>query len=215
MPNDKSYGLYSLPTKLLKCSSAVIAPALTDILNTSIRLGTYPSKLIMAKIIPVFKGDDDTDANNYRPISLLSNFNRVFEKIIHKRLTSYIDKHDLLNSSQYGFRKGHSTQHAILVNDIQSNINQRLLSCGVFIDLKKAFNTIDHDVLLDKLNHYGFRGIINSWFSSYLKNRTQTTQVDCHISDKAVVGCGIPQGSVLGPLLSLLYVNDIHRCSIN
>ena len=188
---------------------------LTDILNTSIRLGTYPSKLKMAKIIPVFKGDDDTDTNNYRPISLLSNFNRVFEKIIYKRLTSYIDKHDLLNSSQYGFRQGHSTQHAILdiVNDIQSNMNQRLLSCGVFIDLKKAFDTIDLDVLLDKLNHYGFRGIINSWFSSYLKNRTQTTQVDRHISDKAVVGCGVPQGSVLGPLLFLLYVNDIHRCS--
>ena len=92
-------------------------------------------------------------------------------------------------------------------------MNQRLLSCGVFIDLKKAFDTVDQDVLLDKLNHYGFRGIINSWFSSYLKNRTQTTQVDCHISDKAVVGCGVPQGSVLGPLLFLLYVNDIHRCS--
>ena len=121
----------------------------------------------MAKITPVFKGDDDTDANNYRPISLLSNFNRVFEKIIYKRLTSYIEKHDLLNSSQYGFRKGHSTQHAILdiVNDIQSNMNRRLLSCGIFIDLKKAFDTVDHDVLLDKLNHYGFRGIINSWFT--------------------------------------------------
>ena len=95
----------------------------------------------MAKVTPVFKGDDDTDANNYRPISLLSNFNRVFEKIIYKRLTSYIAKHDFLNSSQYGFRKGHSTQHAILdiVNDIQSNMNRRLLSCGVFIDLKKSF----------------------------------------------------------------------------
>ena len=135
---------------------------------------------------------------------------RVFEKIIHKRLTSYIEKHDLLN-----FRKGHSTQHAILdiVNDIQSNMNRRLLSCGTFIDLKKAFDTVDHDVLLDKLNHYGFRGIINSWFSSYLKKRTQTTQVDHFISDKAVVGCAVPQGSVLGPLLFLLYVNDIHRCS--
>ena len=88
-----------------------------------------------------------------------------------------------------------------------------MLSCGVFIDLKKAFDTVDQDVLLDKLNYYGFRGIINSWFSSYLKNRTQTTQVDRHISDKAVVGCGVPQGSVLGPLLFLLYVNDIHRCS--
>ena len=88
-----------------------------------------------------------------------------------------------------------------------------LLPSGVFIDLKKAFDTVDHDVLLDKLHHYGFRGIIISWFSSYLKNRTQTTQVDRHISDKAVVRCGVPKGSVLGPLLFLLYVNDIHRCA--
>ena len=121
----------------------------------------------------------------------------------------------MIFSSQYGFRKGHSTQHAIvdIVNDIQSNMNQRLLSCGLFIDFKKAFDTVDHDVLLDKLNHYGFRGIINSWFSSYRKNRTQTTQVDHYTSDKAVVGCGVPQGSVLEPLLFFLYVNDIHRCS--
>ena len=160
IPNDKSYGLYSSPTKLLKCSSTVIAPVLTEILNTSIRLGTYPSKLKIAEIAPVFKSDHNTDANNYRPISLLSNFNRVFEKIIYNRLTSYIKKHELLYSSQYGFRKGHSAQHAILdiSIDIQTNMDQRLLSCGVFIDLKKAFDTVDQDILLDKLNHYDFLG---------------------------------------------------------
>ena len=92
-------------------------------------------------------------------------------------------------------------------------MNQRLISCRVFLDLKKAFDTVNRNILLDKLNHYGFRRIINDWFSSYLKNRTQTTQVGHHVSDKAVVGCGVPQGSILGPLLFLLYVIDIHRCS--
>ena len=113
-------------------------------------------------------------------------------------MTSYIEQHNLLYPSQYGFRKGHSTQHAILdiINDIQANMNQRLLSCGVFIDLKKAFDTVDHKILLNKLNHYGFRGIINDWFSSYLNNRTQTTQVGQHISDKAIITCGVPQGYV-------------------
>ena len=132
-------------------------------------------------------------------------------------MTSYIKKHQLSYSLQYGFRKGHSTQHAILdiVSDIKTNMNQRLLSCGVFIDLKKAYDTVDHDILLDKLNHYinGFRRIINDCFSSYLKNRTQTRQVGHHVSDKAVVACGFRQGSILGPLLFLLYVNDIRRCS--
>ena len=127
--------------------------------------------------------DDNTDANNCRPISLLSNFNRVFEKIIYNRLTSYIKKHELLYSSQYGFLKGHSTQHAILdiVNDIQTNMNQRLLSCGVFIDLKKAFDTVDHDILLDKLNHYGFLGIINDWFSSSQKSHANNASRPSYI----------------------------------
>ena len=141
----------------------------------SIKSGSYPSKLKIGKITPIFKSDDESDANNYKPISLLSNFNRIFEKIMYKRMTSYIEQHDLLYPSQYGFRKGHSTQHAILdiINDIQANMNQRLLSCGVFIDLKKAFDTVDHEILLNNLNHYGFRGIINeiTW-----KSRVQSTR---------------------------------------
>ena len=109
----------------------------------------------------------------------------------------------------------HSTEHAILdmVESIRTNMDKRLFSCGVFIDLKKAFDTVDHKILLDKLNYYGLRGIDNQWFSSYFTNRTQTTEINSFISDKEVVSCGVPQGSVSGPLLFLLYVNDIQYCS--
>ena len=137
---------------------------------------------------------------------------RIFERLMYTRMMNYIEKHNLVYSSQYGFHKGHSTQHATLdiVNAIQANMNQGLYSCGVFIGLKKTFDTVDHNILLDKLNFYGFRGLINRWFSSYLNDRTQTTQIADHISNKASISFGVPQGSVLGPLLFFLYVNDIH-----
>ena len=215
IPINKSHGLYSCPTQLLKYSSNVISSILAEIINLSISTGMYPTKLKMAKIIPIFKAEDNTKANNYRPISLLSNFNRIFEKLVFSRMESFIEQKDILSPSQFGFRKAHSTQHAILdiVSTIQDNMGKRLFSCGVFIDLKKAFDTVDHKILLHKLDHYGFRGVISKWFSSYLEGRTQTTQIGSFISKRKNISCGVPQGSVLGPLLFLIYVNDIQESS--
>lgn len=215
LSNNKSHGLYSSPARLLKCSSKILSNILSKICNMSVSSGTYPSKLKKAKIIPIFKDDDPTAPNNYRPISLLSNFNKIFEKIMYKRMQIFIDDNNILSSSQYGFREAHSTEHAILdiVSTIQTHMDKGLFSCGVFIDLKKAFDTVDHSILLDKLDYYGFRGTMNLWFKSYLSNRSQTTEIDGYVSEESVTAYGVPQGSVLGPLLFLIYINDIQMIS--
>ena len=153
--------------------------------------------------------------NNYRPISLLSNFNRIFEKLMYSKMISFIEEKELLYQAQYGFVNHilHNMQFWILLIQYKL-IWINAFSCVVFLlILKKAIDTVNNGILLNKLEHYGFRGITNDWFSSCLNNRTQTIELKCHISNKAAITCGVPQGSVLGPLLFLLYANDIQYSS--
>ena len=164
-------------------------------------------KLKLARITPVFKKGSRLDIDNYRPISVLSNFSKLFEKAMYHRLYSYLEVQKILYPLQFGFREKCSTTHALIsiTESIRQSIDKNEFGCGIFIDLKKAFDTVNHAILLTKFNHYGIRGVVHDWFKSYLSQREQFVNVNGHNSLSSPVTCGGPQGSILGPLLFLLY----------
>ena len=167
-----------------------------------------PDKLKISKVLPIFKSEDSTNFTNYRPISILPCFSKILESAMHRRLMDYLTKHSILNNHQYGFRKKHSTFMAILelTNKIFDSFEKNELTIGIFIDLKKAFDTVNHSILLDKLNFYGIRGTPFNWMHSYLLSRSQYVQIDSWKSPLLPIKCGVPRGSVLRPLLFLIYI---------
>ena len=176
----KSTGPCSIPNTILKTVLIDISEILAKIFNLSIQTGIFPFALKTAKVVPIFKNKGSIqDVNNYRPISLLSNIDKIFEKLIHSRVVKFLDQNNCLFNHQYGFRKKHSTTHTLvnLTELIRANMDKGIYSCGIFIDLQKAFDTVDHEILLTKLEHYGIRRVSSRWFRSYLHNRQQFVSV--------------------------------------
>jgi hypothetical protein len=210
-----SCGYDGISTKLLKLLCIVLVAPLTIIINQSLKMGIFPDKLKIARVIPLYKKDDETLFNNYRPISLLPAISKVFEKTIFNQLYDYFQKYKLFYKSQYGFRSGHSTELAtleLLDRILQEMDNGKIPMC-IFLDLSKAFDTLNHEILIEKLSYYGVKDKEAKLFKSYLTGRKQYVDYDGMMSESLLIETGVPQGSILGPLLFIIYINDIANVS--
>jgi len=215
LKNSTSLGLDKIPSNIIKFGSEIISSPLADIINCTLRTCIFPNSLKAAKVMPIFKSGDSSQLSNYRPISILNSFSKIFEKIISNRLLNFLNKNQFFYSQQFGFRQNHSTSSALIAfNEYITNaLDRSETPISVFIDFSKAFDTLDHKILLTKLNHFGIRGHPLKLVENYLYERTQAVFYKNKISNPQPIICGIPQGSILGPLLFLIYINDIYTSS--
>ncbi|CAG9137778.1 unnamed protein product [Plutella xylostella] len=215
LKDDCAVGWDSIPAKVLKSSSNVLVPLMTHICNLSFRSGIFPESFKIDIIHPIHKGGNMDSVNNYRPISVLPAMSKILEKLINARLIKFFAKYNILSDNQYGFRMNRSTQDAILnlTDTVVRKLDSNYKCIGIFLDLAKAFDTVSIPTLLDKLERVGFRDGSLKLFNSYLTNRQQMVRIGDHSSTLKTVNFGVPQGSILGPSLFLVYINDL--CNLN
>ena len=204
-------------SRLIRECADLISPYISIIFNCCLTTGTFPDDWKLAKVTPMFKQGDRSDMNNYHPIFVISGIAKVFERIVYNQLSSYLSENNILSKYQSGFRSFHSTVTALLeaTDNWAFNIDRGYVNAVVFLDLKKAFDTVNHSILLSKLYSYGVKGIAYELLSSYLENRTQKCAVKGVLSKSCTWTCGISQGTKLGPLLFLLYINVLPNCLSN
>ena len=184
--------------------------------NISLQQGIFPKELKIANVLPLFKACDPCVFYNYRPVYLICILSKVYEKVMYNRLLTFLEDYNVLFENQFGFRKLHSSYMALMVltDKLMKSLENGEYVIGVYLDFSKAFDTVDHAILLSKLSHYGIRSKALNWFISYLSNRKQYVTYNGVSSPVNNITCGVPQGSILGPLLFLLYINDLgHICS--
>ena len=212
---NSSAGCDGLSVSLIKkLQNSILAP-LVHICNTSFSQGKFPNDMKVAKVIPIYKKGDSSLFSNYRPISVLPAFSKILEKLVYNRMMKFINKNNILNENQFGFREHRSTEMAILkfANMFYDASENNDTMFGIFLDFSHAFDSLSHEILLKKIYNYGFRGKAYDWINDYLSNRKQFVQYNNSHSNLGDILSGVPQGSILGPLLFLLYVNDIHDVS--